>query len=90
MATSAIIDDAARIREIAGAARRVAVLGCRSERHADRPAFFVPSYLADRGITIIPVVCVSQDVGTTILGETACARVSDVPGGPVDVLCVFR
>lgn len=91
MAASAmIIEDADRIREIAAAARRVAVLGCRSEKHADRPAFFVPSYLHQMGVTVYPVVCVPQDVGTTILGETARAKVADVPDGPVDVVCVFR
>ena len=76
------------IRAIAGAAKRVAVLGIRSERFADRPAHYVPAYLAKAGVTVLPVPV--QETGVTeILGQRCFARVADVPG-PIDVVDVFR
>ena len=35
--------------------KRVAVLGMRGEKHADRPAFYVPAYLASAGVELFPV-----------------------------------
>ena len=41
--------------QIAGAAKRVAVLGIKTEEKAGQPAFFVPEYLQEHGVEIIPV-----------------------------------
>jgi len=78
----------ADIRAIAAAARRVAVLGMRSETHADRPAFYVPKHLHDAGVEIVPVPTQS-DPPATILGQPAHARVADIAPA-VDIVVVFR
>lgn len=76
------------IRELLQRAQRVAVLGIRSEKHSDRPAFYVASALASMGVEIIPVPVYERDV-TTILGQPVYRAVKDVPG-EVDIVDVFR
>ena len=83
-----LVEDDARIREIVRGAKRVAVLGMKAERHADRPAFYVPAYLQRAGATVIPVPVYYPDV-TAILGEQVYRKLAEVPG-PVDILDVFR
>ena len=87
-AASFLVTSAQEIQALAGAARRVAVLGIRSERYADRPAHYVPAYLAGAGLTVLPVP-VHDDGVTEILGQPCYARVRDVPG-PIDIVDVFR
>ena len=41
--------------QIAGEAKRVAVLGIAPESRADRPAHYVAQSLQDDGVTIVPV-----------------------------------
>ena len=83
-----IVEDSQRIRRIAGAAQRVAVLGMRTEAYSDRPAFSVGKYLHDAGVQIFPVPVYHPDV-RSILGQRTYARVADVP--PVlDIVDVFR
>lgn len=41
--------------QIAISAKRVAVLGIKTEAQASQPAFFVPEYLQSVGVEIIPV-----------------------------------
>lgn len=85
---SNILEDDDRIAALVRSAKRVAVLGIRSEAHADRPAFYVAKYIQDRGAEIVPVPVYEADV-PTILGEKVVRRLSDVEG-PVDIVDVFR
>lgn len=83
-----ISHDEARVAELVRSARRVAVLGIKTEAQADQPAFYVPSYLKSAGVEVIPVPVYYPDV-TTILGQQVYRRVADVPG-PIDIVDVFR
>ncbi len=75
-------------REIARSAKRVAVLGIKTEQHATQPAYYVPEYLEYAGVEVIPVPVYFPDV-EQILGSTVFRRVSDIPGR-VDIVDVFR
>lgn len=68
--------------------RRVAVLGIKTEAQRDKPAFYVPEYLAGAGVEIVPVPVYYPDV-KTILGKPVFRRLADVPGD-IDVVDVFR
>lgn len=85
---SRLIEDAPTIRRIAGEARRVAVLGMKTERQAGQPALYVPQYLHERGVEVIPVPVYYPEV-TRILGLPVHRAVRDVPG-PIDIVDVFR
>lgn len=83
-----ISQDEARVAELVRSARRVAVLGIKTEAQSDQPAFYVPSYLQSAGVEVIPVPVYYPDV-KTILGQQVYRRVADVPP-PVDIVVVFR
>jgi predicted CoA-binding protein len=83
-----IITERDEIQEIARAARRVAVLGIKTERQAGQPAFYVPEYLKQAGLELVPVPVYFPEV-TEILGIPVVRRVQDVPGA-IDILDVFR
>ncbi len=83
-----IIIDAEWIRHILSATKRVAVLGIRSEEHSDRPAFYVPQYLASAGLQVIPVPVYDLHA-QKILGQQVYRRLMDIPGD-IDVVDVFR
>src|SRR5687768_11491641 len=83
-----VIEDNLGIRDLLDKTRRVAVLGIKSERHSDRPAFYVPQYLASAGLEVIPVPVYEPEV-TEILGQKVYRRLSDIPG-EVDMVDVFR
>jgi predicted CoA-binding protein len=83
-----LVTDAGEISRIAGHAKRVAVLGIKTEKQADQAAYYVPEYLEDAGVEIIPVPVYYPEV-TQILGVKVYRRVADVPG-EIDILDVFR
>jgi len=83
-----IITSPSQISQIAAAAKTVAVLGCKTEKQADQPAFFVPEYLQRAGVNVIPVLTWYPDV-TEVLGKKVVRKVSDIDE-PYDILCVFR
>ncbi len=83
-----LIQDSAAIRAIAKNAKRVAVLGIKTEDASSQPAFYVPQTLALHGVTIVPIPVYYPDV-THILGARVFRKVSDVPG-EIDILDVFR
>ena len=83
-----ILTDDAKIRELLATTRRVAVLGMKTEAQADQPAFYVPKFLADHGVDVVPVPVYYPDV-KQILGRPVFRKVADVPG-PVDLVDVFR
>jgi predicted CoA-binding protein len=83
-----LITNEVDIAEILRSAKRVAVLGIRSERFSSRAAFYVPSYLDRAGVEVIPVPVYEPEV-TTILGKPVYRRLADIPG-EIDILDVFR
>jgi predicted CoA-binding protein len=83
----AVTDDAG-LKRILSQSRRIAVLGIKPESRADRPAHFVPKYLARAGYEVIPVPVHYPEV-TEIFGGPVYRRLADVPGS-IDVVQVFR
>jgi uncharacterized protein len=83
-----IENDEDRITELLRSARRVAVLGIKTEAKSGQPAFYVPAALQRMGLSIVPVPVYFPDV-QEILGEKVYRKVADVPGD-VDIVDVFR
>jgi hypothetical protein len=76
------------IRDLLRSTKRVAVLGMKTEAQSDQAAFYVPKYLADHGVEIVPVP-VYYPEAKEILGKPVFRKVADVPG-ELDVVDVFR
>lgn len=83
-----IIDDAQAIRKLLSDTRRVAVIGIKTEQQAGQPAFYVPEYLVEAGLEVIPVPVYYPEV-ETILGQKVYRKLADVPG-EIDLVDVFR
>jgi predicted CoA-binding protein len=83
-----IEDDDEAIAALLRSTRRVAVLGIKTEAQAGQPAFYVPKFLVDAGLDMVPVPVYFPEV-RTILGRPVYRRVADVPG-PIDIVDVFR
>lgn len=84
-----LIEDEAGVADLVRRAKRIAVLGIKTEAQAPQPAYSVPEYLQDQGLEVIPVPVYYPDT-THILGEKVYRSVAAIPGGPVDVVDVFR
>jgi predicted CoA-binding protein len=84
--TMDISDDETRIAELLRSTKTVAVLGIKMEPH--QPAFYVPKYLADAGVEIVPVPVYYPEINE-ILGRRVFRKVAEVPG-PIDIVDVFR
>jgi predicted CoA-binding protein len=83
-----IEDDEQRLMDLLRAARRVAVLGIKTEAARGQPAYYVPQALQQMGLEIVPVPVYYPDA-IEILGQKVYRRVADVPG-EVDIVDVFR
>jgi uncharacterized protein len=83
-----LVDSPEGIEAILRQCRRIAVLGIKTEAQRDRPAFYVPEYMARAGYDIVPVPVYFPDA-TEILGRPVYRRLEDIPG-PVDMVNVFR
>jgi uncharacterized protein len=83
-----IEDDEDGLLEVLRSARRVAVLGMKTEAARGQAAFYVPQALQQMGLEIIPVP-VYYPEATQILGQKVYRRVADVPG-EIDIVDVFR
>jgi uncharacterized protein len=83
-----ILETRAELRRLLAETRRIAVLGIRSERFADRPAFYVAKYMAEAGYEVIPVPVYEPEV-REILGQPVYRSLSEVPG-EIDMVDVFR
>ena len=83
-----IEDDEGRIAQLLKSARRVAVLGIKTEAQSGQPAFYVPAALQKMGLSIVPVPVYFPAV-QEILGEKVYRKVSEVAGG-IDIVDVFR
>lgn len=86
--TGRILTERADILSLARSAKRVAVLGMKTERQSGEPAFYVPKYLHAVGVEVVPVPVYYPQV-TEILGKKVYRKVQDVPG-EIDLVDVFR
>ena len=83
-----LIEDEDKLLALLRSARRVAVLGIKTEAARGQPAFYVPQALQQMGLEIVPVPVYYPDA-TEILGAKVYRKLAEVPG-PVDVVDVFR
>jgi predicted CoA-binding protein len=83
-----IEDDEERLLQLLRSARRVAVLGIKTEAARGQAAFYVPEALQQMGLQIVPVPVYFPEV-TQLLGEKVYRRVADIPGD-IDIVDVFR
>jgi len=83
-----LISSDAGVRALLARTHRVAVLGIKTEAQAGQPAFYVPAYLAEAGVEIVPVPVYFPEA-KEILGRPVYRRVVDVPGD-LDLVDVFR
>jgi len=77
-------DIAALLRDL----KRVAVLGIKTEAQSGQPAFYVPQYLVQAGLDMVPVPVYFPEV-TEILGRKVYRKLTDIPG-ELDLVDVFR
>jgi len=75
----------AYIRGILNTVKTIAMVGVSANE--SRPSFFAFKYLLERGYRMIPIN--PRLVGTGLRGQTAYARLSDVPE-PIDMVDIFR
>ncbi len=83
-----LVDSPEGIEAILRECRRIAVLGIKTETQRDRPAFYVPEYMARAGYDIVPVPVYFPDA-REIMGRPVYRTLVDVPQ-PVDMVNVFR
>ena len=83
-----LLESDAAIGELLRDAKRVAVLGVKTEAQSDQAAFYVAKYVQEHGAEVIPVP-VYYPEATEILGRKVYRKVADVPGS-VDIVDVFR
>ncbi|HEY8073669.1 MAG TPA: CoA-binding protein [Labilithrix sp.] len=83
-----VLEDRDAITELLAGTKRIAVLGIKTEAQEGAPAFYVPKWLVDRGLDVVPVPVYFPDA-KTILGRPVYRSVADVPK-PVDLVDVFR
>ena len=83
-----ILSASADILRVAREAKRVAVLGIKTERQSSQPAFYVPQYLHEAGFEVVPVPVYYPEV-REILGAPVYRSVASVPG-EIDIVDVFR
>lgn len=77
--------DNAYISGILKSVKTIAVVG--ASANDVRPSYFVMKYMIDKGYRVIPVN--PGQAGKQILGQTAYARLSDIPE-PIDMVDIFR
>lgn len=83
-----IVDDLDGIRELLRETKTIAVLGIKTEAHANQAAYYVPRYLQSAGYDVIPVPVYYPEV-TQILGRAVYRKLADIPAA-VDLVNVFR
>jgi predicted CoA-binding protein len=83
-----LVEDDTRIGALLREAKRVAILGVKTEAQADQAAFYVAKYVAEHGAEVVPVPVHYPDA-TEILGRQVYRKVADVPGS-IDIVDVFR
>lgn len=86
--TENILTDPQQISEALRQTKTIAVLGIKPESHSDKPAHYVPAYMANAGFEVIPVPVYFPEV-TQILGRKVFRKLSEI-GRPIDMVNVFR
>jgi predicted CoA-binding protein len=82
-----LIEDAAGIRRLLEATRRIAVLGAKPSE-SGQPAAYVPEYAQSAGYEVVPVPVYYPDA-TTMLGQPVYRSLAAIPGD-IDMVDVFR
>ncbi len=83
-----LVEDPQGIRQVVMASTRIAVLGIKTEAQSGQPAFYVPRYLVEAGLDVVPVPVYYPEV-TQILELPVYRRLVDIPG-EIDLVDVFR
>ncbi|MGH7870632.1 MAG: CoA-binding protein [Candidatus Binatia bacterium] len=83
-----ILSSAEQIRDLIVQAKRIAVLGIKTDAQADQPSVYVPMYLQKAGFEIVPVPVYYPDA-TEILGNKVYRKLADIPS-EIDMVDVFR
>jgi uncharacterized protein len=83
-----LIADDEGIAALLARVRTVAVLGIKPESHLFAPAHFVPRYLVEQGLDVVPVPVYYPEV-TEILGLRVYRKLAEIPRA-VDLVNVFR
>ena len=83
-----ILSTVEQIRDLILQTKRIAVLGIKTEAQADQPSVYVPKYMQNAGVEIVPVPVYYPDA-TVILGENVYRRLVDIPVD-IDMVDVFR
>lgn len=83
-----LIESVQGVRQIVEASTRIAVLGIKTEMQSNQPAFYVPRYLVEVGLDVVPVPVYYPEV-THILEQPVYRKLVDIPG-EVDLVDVFR
>jgi predicted CoA-binding protein len=83
-----LIEDDEPLQALLKSARRVAVLGIKTDASSGQAAYYVPQALQQMGLEIVPVPVYYPDV-QEILGAKVYRRLQDVPG-EIDIVDVFR
>src|SRR3989442_3490170 len=74
-----IEDDEEQLLGLLRSARRIAVLGIKTDAARGQPAYYVPQALLQMGLEIVPVPVYYPDA-TEILRQKVYPRLADVPG----------
>jgi hypothetical protein len=77
-----------QIRDLINHAKRIAVLGIKTEAQSDQPSVYVPLHMQRAGFEIVPVP-VYYPNATEILGEKVYRKLVEIPGD-IDMVDVFR
>jgi predicted CoA-binding protein len=83
-----LIEDDEPLQALLKSARRVAVLGIKTDASSGQAAYYVPQALQQMGLEIVPVPVYYPEV-QEILGAKVYRRLQDVPG-EIDIVDVFR
>lgn len=83
-----ILESAREIAELLRGAKTVAVLGIKTEKQSDQPAFYVPAYAAKAGMKVIPVPVYYPEVNE-ILGVPVHRKLATIVEN-IDIIDVFR
>jgi len=83
-----LIEDEQGIDRLLAETRTIAVLGIKTEAQASQAAFYVPQYLQEAGLNVVPVPVYYPDV-TEILGKPVFRKLADIPQ-TVDMVNIFR
>lgn len=83
-----ILTGSADIKALLENTKTIAALGIKTEDQAEQPAFYVPEYLHEAGLEIIPVP-VYYPEATEILEQKVYRQLVDIPGD-IDMVNIFR